>query len=255
MRVGAGDTLALRVVKLPVAGTVWLYYELAADGAPEPTPALYSAATTTSSVDEPLSVQLAAGHLIAAAARFESPSGGAAGALLQILLRRRGTGRGEVELQLVSAHTNGRDWLSWNAYAAGASPKLPSAIAVNPIPVAPTRLEYTVPPGLSARLAGFQLSASIAAGTEASVVRVLYIFAGLVTQAAISTQLLQRPSSPTIVGARAPLSFPANASYVVVPLPDAFAESGTIIAVEIANPNPGDTLTGNAFGVELWAEG
>lgn len=255
MRTHDADTLLLRVTAPTAAGQVWLYCEHIADGSSVITPALYTASITAAGPSEPIAIPLPAGELMAASARAESLQAGAAGIGLAIVLRRRGAGGDIRESALATGRTNGRSWITWTQGAVNSPQQLSTVTAVNPIQASPSRVEYTVPSGIAARVAGFVASASIASGSTVSVVRMTYAYGGLLVAATCSTQPLTRPSSPTILSAVASLFFPQSASIVVVPGIQSFAESGTTIAVEIFPADPADTLSLTALGIEFWAEG
>jgi hypothetical protein len=255
MRVWAGDEVVIRVRNpASTAGTCIAYVELLEDPAAKPVPLFYESAVAPGLTDV-LRIPLTTGELLGVAVRVTHDAVGAAALRVWVYLRRRGAAGQDVLLLLTAGHTNSGDWVSWTTAGIVHIEHAPTKHAVNPIQANPVTLEWSVPTGCAARVTGFTLSAAVAAGTEQSVVVCEYIFAGLVVAASQSTQQLSRPSSPTIRGSIAPLSFPSSAQYVVVPLPSTFVTQNATIRVRIDNPNPGDSLTGNAFGVELIAVG
>jgi hypothetical protein len=253
MRVFAGDEIVIRV-RNPAStnGTCIAYVELLEDPAAKPVPLFYESAVAPG-LNDVLRIPLTTGELLGVAVNARVGPLGAAALRVWVYLRRRGAAGQDVLLLLTTGHTNSGDWISWTTAGIVHIEHTPSKHAVNPIQTNPVTLEWSVPTGCAARVTGFTLSAAVAAGTEASVVVCEYIFAGLVVAASQSTQLLSRPSSPVIRGSIAPLSFPPSTQYVVVPLPSSYVTQNATVRVRIDNPNPGDTLTGNAFGVELIA--
>jgi hypothetical protein len=255
MRVWAGDEIVIRVRNpANTPGSCIAYVELLEDPAAKPVPTFHETVVPPG-LSDVLRIPLAPGELLGVAVRARHEALGAAALRVWVYLRRRGATGQDVLLLLTTGHTNSGDWVSWTTAGIVHIEHTPTKHAVNPVQANPVTLEWTVPLGCAARVTGFTLSASIAAGTEASTIVCEYIFAGLVVAASQSTQPLTRPSSPTIRGSIAPLSFPSSAQYVVVPLPSSYVTENTTVRVRINNPNPGDSLTGNAFGVELIAVG
>jgi hypothetical protein len=253
MRVWSGDEIVIRVrnpANMP--GSCIAYVELLEDSAAKPVPLFYES-TVPPGLNDVLRIPLTTGELLGVAVSAKNGPLGAAALRVWVYLRRRGAAGQNVLLLLTAGHTNSDDWVSWTTSGIVYIEHTPTKHAVNPTQTNPVTLEWSVPTGCAARVTGFTLNATIAGGTEQSVVVCEYIFAGLVVAASQSTQQLSRPSSPTIRGSIAPLSFPSSALYVVVPLPSSYITQNGTIRVRIDNPNPGDTLTGNAFGVELIA--
>jgi hypothetical protein len=253
MRVWAGDEVVIRV-RNPAStpGSCIAYVELLEDPAAKPIPLFYESAVAPGLTDV-LRIPLTTGELLGVAVHARHEALGAAALRVWVYLRRRGAAGQNVLLLLTAGHTNSGDWVSWTTSGIVHIEHTPTKHAVNPIQASPVALQWDVPTGCAARVTGFTLNATVAAGTEQSVIVCEYIFAGLVVAASQSTQPLTRPSSPTIRGSIAPLSFPPSAQYVVVPLPSSYITQNATVRVRIDNPNPGDTLTGNAFGVELIA--
>jgi hypothetical protein len=253
MRVWSGDEIVIRVRNpANTPGSCIAYVELLEDPAAKPIPLFYESAIP-SGLSNVLRIPLTTGELLGVAVRATHNALGAAALRVWVYLRRRGAAGQDVLLLLTAGHTNSGDWVSWTTAGIVHIEHTPTKHAVNPVQTNPVTLEWTVPPGCAARVTGFTLNVSAAAGTEQSVVVCEYIFAGLVVAASQSTQQLSRPSSPVVRGSIAPLSFPSSALYVVVPLPSSYVTQNATVRVRIDNPNPGDALTGNAFGVELIA--
>jgi len=255
MRVWAGDEIVIRV-RNPAStpGSCTAYVELLEDPAAKPVPLFYES-TVAPGLNDVLRIPLTTGELLGVAVRARHGDLGAAALRVWVYLRRRGAAGQDVLLLLTTGHTNSGDWVSWTTAGVVHIEHTPTKHAVNPTQANAVTLEWTVPLGCAARVTGFTLGASIATGTEQSIVVCEYIFAGLVVAASQSTQQLSRPSNPTIRGSIAPLSFPSSPQYVVVPLPSSYVMQNATVRVRIDNPNPGDSLTGNAFGVELIAVG
>jgi len=255
MRVWSGDEIVIRVRNpANTPGSCIAYVEILEDPAAKPVPLFYESSVAPG-LNDVLRIPLATGELLGVAVNAKVGPLGHAALKVWVYLRRRGAAGQDVLLLLTSGHTNTGDWISWTTSGIVHIEHPPTKHAVNPIQTNHVTLEWSVPSGVAARLTGFTLGASIAAGTEHSVIVCEYIFAGLVVAASQSTQPLSRPSNLTIRGSIAPLSFPSSAQYVVVPLPSTFVTQNATVRVRIDNPNPGDTLTGNAFGVELIAVG
>jgi hypothetical protein len=255
MRVWAGDEVVIRVRNpANTPGSCIAYVELLEDPAAKPVPLFYESAVAPG-LNDVLRIPLANGELLGVAVNARVGPLGAAAVRVWVYLRRRGAAGRDVLLLLTAGHTNSGDWVSWTTSGIVHIEHTPTKHAVNPFQVNPVTLQWDVPTGCAARVTGFTLNAAVAAGTEQSVIVCEYIFAGLVVAASQSTQPLTRPSSPTIRGSIAPLSFPSSPQYVVVPLPSSYVTENATIRVRIDNPNPGDSLTGNAFGVELIAVG